>query len=71
MTDLKPENIRVEYSIESTINLGNFQNVKPGYRVSADVPEGGTATGTRNQLKSLVDRWLEEDISEHQKDARG
>jgi hypothetical protein len=65
-----PENVRVEYSIETTINLGNFQNVKPGYRLSADIPEGSNASTVRSQLKALADRWLAEDIEEHQKDAR-
>lgn len=64
----RPTNVRVEYSVESTINLGNFQNVRPGYRVSADVPEGGTPSETRLMLKTLVDGWLEADIDAIQKE---
>lgn len=64
----RPENIRVEYSIESTINTGNFQNVKPGYKLSADVPEGDHPGVTRDMLKRLADGWIEQDIAEHVKE---
>ena len=65
-----PENIRVEYSIEATINTGNFQNVKPGYKLSATVPKGAKASEIRAQLKTLADKWLAEDIEHHQQDMR-
>jgi hypothetical protein len=64
MTDNKPKNVRVEYHIEATINMGNFENQKPGYTVSADVPEGTHPTETRNTLKKLADGWLEQDWDE-------
>lgn len=64
----RPENVRVEYAIDATINTGNFQNVKPAYKVSADVPEGEHPDQTRAMLKALADRWLEEDIAQHVKD---
>lgn len=64
------KNLRVEYTIDATINTGNFQNVKPGYRVSADVPEGVHPSVVRAELKALVDPWLEADIAEHAEDAR-
>lgn len=66
-----PENIRVEYSVEATVNLGDFQNVRPGYKLSATVPKGAKASEIRAQLKSLADKWLSEDIEEHNKDRRG
>lgn len=64
MSDEKPTNVRVEYNAELTINTGNFNNVKPGYRVSADVPEGIHPSSVRDKLKALVDGWLEEDVNE-------
>lgn len=56
-------NVRVEYNAEVTVNTGNFQNVRPGYRVSADVPEGMHPNEARAKLKNLVDGWLEDDVA--------
>lgn len=64
----KLTNVRVEYIIDSTVNIGNFQNVKPGYRVSADVPEGMHPSEARAKLKALVDPWLEDDIAQIRKE---
>lgn len=58
------KNVRVEYSKEATINIGNFENVKPGYRVSADVPNGVHPDVAKKKLKALVEGWLNEDIAE-------
>ena len=58
----KLTNVRVEYENSVTVNTGNFQNVRPGYRVSADVPEGMHPNEARARLQSVVDRWLEEDV---------
>lgn len=66
-----PTNVRVEYSAEITVNTGNFQNVKPGYRLSADVPDGTHPSEVRAKLKGLVEHWLEEDVNEIQADIRG
>jgi len=68
---MKLTNVRVEYTVEATINTGNFQNVKPGYRVSADVPEGMHPEEARAKLKALVDPWLEADITEYHQEMRG
>ena len=64
----RPTNVRVEYVVEATINIGNFQNVKPGYRVSADVPDDQHPGEVRAKLKALVDPWLEEDIEQYQRE---
>ena len=56
------KNVRVEYSVEATVNTGNFTNVRPGYRVSADVPEGVSPSEVRSFLKDKVDAWLEADV---------
>lgn len=66
-----PTGVRVEYSAEITVNTGNFQNVKPGYRLSADVPDGEHPGTVRTKLKTLVENWLEEDVNEIQADLRG
>lgn len=62
------ENIRVEYSVEATVNTGNFTNVRPGYRVSADVPEGVNPAEVKNFIKEKVDAWLESDVDEINKE---
>jgi len=58
-------NMEIEYKVEATVNLGNFSNVKPQYRVLVHVPEGYTPDQVRAELKRLVDGWLEEDIAEY------
>lgn len=64
----KFNNVRVEYSNEATVNTGNFQNVRPGYKVSADVEAGVHPDEARAALKALVDAWLEEDVVAIQKE---
>lgn len=64
----RPTNVRVEYIIEATVNTGNFQNVKPGYRVSADVPDDQHPSDVRAKLKALADAWLEEDVNTIQRE---
>lgn len=75
MTELKNSevftNVRVEYENSATINTGNFQNVKPLYRVSADVAEGVSPTEAKNRLKALVDTWLEQHVEEIHRDLNG
>jgi hypothetical protein len=61
---MKLEDLKVEYDIEATVNTGNFENVKPGYRVSATVPKDSTADEVREYLRKLADAWLEQEIEE-------
>lgn len=61
---MKLENVRVEFSTEVTVNTGNFTNVRPGYRLSADLPKDATLDEVRDFLKEKVETWLEEDIDE-------
>lgn len=56
------KNVRVEYTVESTVNTGNFTNVKPGYKISADVPNGVHPQVVRAELKQLADEWIEQDV---------
>lgn len=62
MSDVTPTNIRVEYSVEATVNVGDFQNVRPGFKLSADVPEGTSPTAVKNKLKDTADVWLEQAV---------
>lgn len=64
------KNIRVEYSAEATVNLGNFENVKPGLSVSADVAEGEDTKAVINQLRTLVDSFIEHVVAEAKAEAR-
>jgi phosphopantetheine adenylyltransferase len=56
------KNLRVEYHNEVTINLGNFENQKPGFGLSADVEEGEDPKVVARALKEKVDFWLEKTI---------
>jgi hypothetical protein len=62
------KDITVEYHNEVTINLGNFENMKPGYRLSATLEEGENPHGARAKLKATVDGWLEADVDEARKE---
>jgi len=67
--EVKPTNVRVEYRVEATVNLGDFENVRPGYTLSADVPDGMSPSAVRAKLKATADAWLEQDIVEHKTEA--
>lgn len=58
------KNVRVEYQCEATINLGDFQNVKPMYKASADVPDGVHPNVVYNELKGLIDPLIQKDFEE-------
>lgn len=55
-------NLRVEYSLEATVKVADFEFVKPGYKVSADVEDGVHPSEAKRRLKALVEGWLEEEI---------
>jgi len=62
----------VKYSVFYTRNLGNFENVKVGYEIETDEFQPGENTErVRARLKEKADRWLQEDISEIDRDAKG
>jgi hypothetical protein len=62
--DIKLTGIRVEYHNEMTVNIGDFQNLKPGFSISADVPEGVSPTAAKAKLEKVVDAWLEAKVNE-------
>jgi hypothetical protein len=65
------KNVRIEYSNAVTINTGNFQNVRPGYALSADVEEGVHPNEARARLEALVDGWLEEKVEKFNAELEG
>lgn len=64
LSDSKPTNVRVRYWNEVTVNTGNFENVKPGFSVEADVPEGVHPDEVKKKLEALVDGWLEKKLAD-------
>lgn len=56
------KNIKVRYHNEVTVNLGNFQNTKPGYEIEADVSEGESPRDAFLRLQALVDSLLDENV---------
>lgn len=57
-------NARVEYRVDATVNLGNFENVKPGITLSADVPEGENPKDVINELSALGDAFITHQVNE-------
>jgi hypothetical protein len=55
--------VRIEYRNDATVNIGDFQNIKPGFSVSADVADGVHPTEAKKRLVALVDGWLEEEVA--------
>lgn len=58
------KNVRVEYGADATVNLGNFENVKPALKVAADVPDGEDPKDTIRELRELVDSFIEFVVTE-------
>lgn len=58
------QNVRVEYSAESTVNLGNFENVKPGLSVASDVAPGQDVKDVVRELVELVDSFIIHAVNE-------
>lgn len=55
-----------------TRNLGNFENVKVGYEIETDEFLPGEKTDdVKARLKAKVSKWVQEDIAEIDRDARG
>ena len=64
------KNVRVEYGAEATVNLGDFENVKPGLRMSADVPDGTDPKVVIREIRDLVDSFIEHVVAEAKREAR-
>lgn len=71
MSNVELNNIRVHYAVDATVNLGNFENVKPHFAMSADVPEGTSPVDAFNKIKSLCDSLLQREVAETKAEARG
>lgn len=57
------KNVRVEASTEATVNIGDFQNVRPGFKISADVEEGEKVFEVKNKLVETITAWLEAEVA--------
>lgn len=55
-------NIRITYNVDATVNLGNFENVKPHYGMSAVLEQGEDPTAAFEKIKTFVDALLEAEI---------
>lgn len=53
---------QVEYSLEVTVNIGNFENVKPGFKIIADVPAGEHPEATKKRCEDTVNAWMDEAV---------
>ena len=62
----------IKASVYYTRNLGNFENVKVGYEIETDefLP-GEKADDVKARLKNKVSKWVQEDITEIDRDAKG
>jgi hypothetical protein len=56
------KNVRVEASIDATVNIGDFQNVKPGFKISADVEEEEKVFEVKDKLVNTISSWLETEV---------
>lgn len=65
------KNVRVEYGADATVNLDNFENVKPGLRVAADVAEGESVKAVVRELRELVDSFIEHVVAEAKAEKAG
>lgn len=55
-----------------TRNLKNFENVKVGYEIETDeILPGEKIDDVRARLKAKLERWIQEDIQEIDRDAKG
>jgi len=50
------KNVRVVYRVDATVNLSNFENVKPGITLESDVESGEV---TVEQVKAVVNELAE------------
>lgn len=61
----------VRVSAYYTRNLGNFENAKVGYEIeSDDIRPTETIDQFRARLKAKVEKWVEEDIKEVDREAK-
>lgn len=63
------KNIVVTYAVDATVNLGNFENVKPHYAMSAELDDSENPTEAFDKIKTFVDSLLEAEIGSIKKGA--
>lgn len=54
--------VRVTYTNTMTVNIGNYQNLQPGFTISADVPDGESPIEAAQKLRKTVDSLLEAEV---------
>jgi hypothetical protein len=67
---LHRRNMEIEYSLEATIATGNFENIRPGVRVSDTVPEGVKPGEHAAKVKKFVETLFTEQVKEIHADLR-
>lgn len=53
---------KITYSLDSTINMGDFENYKPSVMAEATLEEGDNPTEAMAELKKFVQSQLMADI---------
>jgi hypothetical protein len=53
----------ISYSIEVTVNTGNFENVKPSFGAKAEVAEGESAKSAFDNLVEKIDYLMDQKLA--------
>lgn len=56
----------VTYSLDATINIGDFENVKPSYSVTVEIEDGDDPDKVRAFAKNKVTAWMNSEYDEIQ-----
>lgn len=56
------KDIVVVYSVDATVNTGNFENVKPHYGMQVTLEEGETPAEAFDKIKAVCDGFLEAEV---------
>lgn len=65
MADFKDLEITVTNGV--TVNIGDFQNIRPEYTLKATLEDGVNPSEIRAKFKKVIEAWLEDDIAEYGK----
>lgn len=56
------KDIQVTYNVDATVNLGNFENVKPHFGMTVTLEDGEKPDEVFNKIKTFVDGLLEDEV---------
>lgn len=62
MADVELTDVVVTVHIGATVNLGDFNNYKPEFTISAKVPDGESPSAAKDRLERTVRAWLDESL---------